>query len=326
MTKDDSLKKALKVRARLAKERDSPNVKKKQEIYNKSIVRKRDKLESVRGKVKTVRPPAKEYNKWTPSAALKVCFTANSGSMPLTRGASQMRRTRGTPPNAPRKRKSNRQARATNAAADHFGSSSLYVQQIRDALANLILEVQSRSLDSIGHYENAVLEILLDETELKISQRKIIKCYWKKSRKMEVTHVNTVVPALAVHGSIQFSGGDVAFLQDTVVPMIGMEAKTGSCMLNVLKRELKSLADVMKTKCSKLTLVLQSDSAPANKNLFRMVVPLFDAKFAIHGKCLMHMISLAIAGHAHHYVWLALSFAVACSCRTATHRASSPEL
>ena len=42
MTKDDSLKKALKVRARLAKERDSPNVKKKQEIYNKSIVRKRE--------------------------------------------------------------------------------------------------------------------------------------------------------------------------------------------------------------------------------------------------------------------------------------------
>ena len=246
--------------------------------------------------------------------------------MPLTRGASQMRRTRGTPPNAPRKRKSNRQARATNAAADHFGSSSLYVQQIRDALANLMLEVQSRSLDSIGHYENAVLEILLDETELKISQRKIIKCYWKKSRKREVTHVNTVVPALAVHGSIQFSGGDVAFFQHTVVPMIGMEAKTGSCMLNVFKRELKSLADVMKTKCSKLTLVLQSDSAPANKKLFRMVVPLFDAKFAIHGKCLMHMISLAIAGHAHHYVWLALSFAVACSCRTATHRASSPEL
>ena len=136
MTKDDSWKKALKVRARLAKERDSPNVKKKQEIYNKSIVRKRDKLESVRGKVKTVRLPVNEYKKWTPSAALKVCFRANSGSMPLTRGASQMRRTRGTPPNAPRKRKSNRQARATNAAADHFGSSSLYVQQIRDALAN----------------------------------------------------------------------------------------------------------------------------------------------------------------------------------------------
>ena len=66
MTKYDSLKKALKVRARLAKERNSPNVKKELEIYNKSIVRKRDKLESVRGKVKTVRLPVSEYKKWTP--------------------------------------------------------------------------------------------------------------------------------------------------------------------------------------------------------------------------------------------------------------------
>ena len=111
----------------------------------------------------------------------------------------------------------------------------------------------------------------VDETELTISQRKIIKWYWKKSRKRKVINVNTVVPALAVHGSIRFSGGDVA------------------CMLTVRKRDLKSLVDVMKTKCSNWILVLQSDSALANKKLFRMVVPLFDAKFPIHGKYVMHM-------------------------------------
>ena len=202
MTQSDSLKKARKVRARLAQRRDSKKVKKKLEKYNKTIVRKREKLETLCGHVKTVRLKVSEYKKWTPTAFLKVCFTANSGSMSATRGASRMRRTRGTPPNASLKKRSNPQARATSAAADHCNSSSLYVQQIRNALANLILEVQSRSLDSIGHYENAVLEILLDETELKISQRKVIQCFWRHRKQKKVVHVNTVVPALAVHGSI----------------------------------------------------------------------------------------------------------------------------
>ena len=227
-------------------------VKKKMEQHNKSIVRKRDKLEIVCGNVKTVRLPVSEYKKLTPTAFLKVCFTANSGSMSATRGASRMRRTRGTPPNASLKRKSNPQARATSAAADHCNSSSLYVQQIRNALANLILEVQSRSLDSIGHYENAVLEIPLDETELKISQQKVIQCFWRRRKQRKVVHVNTVVPALAVHGSIKFCGGIIAFLQDIVVPMIGMAAKTGSCMLNVLKGELKALVEVMKRNAPRL--------------------------------------------------------------------------
>ena len=112
MTRSDSLKKARKVRARLAQGRDSPKVKKKLEQYNKTIVRKRDKLEILCGKVKTVRLKVSEYKKWTQAAFLKVCFTANSGSMSLTRGASRMRRTRGTPPNASRKRKSNRTSKS----------------------------------------------------------------------------------------------------------------------------------------------------------------------------------------------------------------------
>ena len=57
-----------------------------------------------------------------------------------------------------------------------------------------------------------MLEILLDETELKISQRKIIQCLLRKSSQRKVIHVNTVVPALAVHGSIKLCGGDVIFL------------------------------------------------------------------------------------------------------------------
>ena len=139
MTRSDSLKKARKVRARLAQRRDSIKVKKKLEQYNKKIVRKRDKLETLCGNVKTVRLKVNEYKKWTPTAFLKVCFTANSGSMSATRGAIRMRRTRGTPPNASLKRRSNPQARATSAAADHCDSSSLYVQQIRNAQANLVL-------------------------------------------------------------------------------------------------------------------------------------------------------------------------------------------
>ena len=159
------------------------------------------------------------------------------------------------------------EGRATNAAADHCSCSGSYIQDIRNALANLILEVQSRSLDSIGHYENAVLEILLDETELKISQRKVIQCFWRKRKQRKVVHVNTVVPALAVHGSNKFCGGNIAFLQDIVVPMIGMEAKTGSCMLNVLKRELEPLVKIMKKNAPGLVLSCRVTPRLPTKNI-----------------------------------------------------------
>ena len=247
MSKADSLKKARNIRAQVLKGRDSKKVKAKLEKYNKSVIRKRDELQCISGKVTAKRLPVSEYKKWTPGAALKVCFTTNSRSQSLSRGASRMRRTRGTRPNAAGKRKSNPQARATCAAADFCAASSSYVQQIRDAVANLILERQSHRLDSISHYENAVLEILLDETELKISQRKIIDRFGRKGKRKKVVHVNTTVPALAVHGSIQFSSGDVAFSQEIVVPMIAMEAKTGSCMHNVIKRELKAVVDAVNT-------------------------------------------------------------------------------
>ena len=168
----------------MAKGRDSEKVKKKLKQYNNAVVRKRDELQCINGKVKAARLQVGEYKKWTPGAALKVCFTANSGSVSLTRGASRMRRTRGTRPNAARKRKGNPQARATCAAADFCGASSTYVQRIRDAVANLILECQNHSLDSICHYENAVLDILLDETELNISLREIIDGFWRKGKQM----------------------------------------------------------------------------------------------------------------------------------------------
>ena len=74
-----------------------------------------------------------------------------------------------------------------------------------------------------------MLEIPLDETELKISQRKIIDRFGRKGKRRKVVHVNTTVPALTVHGSIQFSSGDVASSQEIVVPMIAMEAKN-RCM------------------------------------------------------------------------------------------------
>ena len=68
MKRSESLKKARQVRARLAQGRDSPKVKKKLDQYNKTIIRKRDKLESLCGKVKTVRLKVSEYKKWTPTA------------------------------------------------------------------------------------------------------------------------------------------------------------------------------------------------------------------------------------------------------------------
>ena len=118
MSKADSLKKARKIRAQMLKGRDSKHVKAKLEKYNRSVTRKRDELQCISGKVTAKRLPVSEYKKWTPGAALKVCFTTNSRSQSLSRGASRMRRTRGTRPNAAGKRKGNPQVQAKRAAAD----------------------------------------------------------------------------------------------------------------------------------------------------------------------------------------------------------------
>ena len=120
--------------------------------------------------------------------------------------------------------------------------------------------------------------ILLHETELKISLRKNIDGFWQN------IHANTTAPELAVHGSIHFFRSDVAFLQDLVVHMVVMGSKKGSRMLNAFDREVGALADARKNKCSKWMLLVASDSATANKNIYRMLRPLFGAKFPIYCK------------------------------------------
>lgn len=150
---------------------------------------------------------------WTPIAAPKGGFTTNSGRVPLTRAATRMRRSRGTPPNRARKRKGNPRTRTTCATADNCRASSSYVQQIRDAVVNLIWERQKRNLESICHCENAVMGVPLEETELNNSQRKIINCFWRNGRTKKSDHVNTTAPMLVVHCIIQIFGGDGAFSQ-----------------------------------------------------------------------------------------------------------------
>lgn len=138
-----------------------------------------------------------------------------------------MPRFRGTPQNASRKSKGNPQARATCAAADFHASSLTYVQHIRDAAADLILERQNQCIDSISNCENAVLELLLD-TELNISIPRAIDGGFKNNRTSKVIHVNTSAPAVVVHASIKFSSGVVAFSQGIVVSMIALEVMTVS--------------------------------------------------------------------------------------------------
>ena len=87
-----------------------------------------------------------------------------------------------------------------------------------------------------------------------------------------------------MHGSIHFTRSDVAFLQDLVVPMVVMGSNKRSRMLNVLDREVGALVDAMKNKCSKWILVMARDSTKANKNIYRLLRPLFGAKLPIHCK------------------------------------------
>ena len=87
-------------------------------------------------------------------------------------------------------------------------------------------------------------------------------------------------------------------LLEWLCPMVALEEKSGDCMMNAIKMHWGKLMEPLKGAWESWTFVMSSDWAKANRKLFRQVLGAMTPPLAIHSKCLMHMIALAVGAGA----------------------------
>ena len=305
MSRRESLARARRVKAKNVKKRQDSRVENKLACYNSTITRKRDQLISVGGKVSTVKLSHSDHKKWTPSAFLKVCFAERLDDASRSRGATRMRCIRGIKRLRSRNRQANPHASSTRAkAGDNKGSGS-YVQKMRDSMAHLIMEKQQESVEGamhvhgeggMSHAAHAVLEVALDETEQKVAEKTVIKCFLKKEVR-KVIHVQQRVAALVLHLFVTLASvGTPPRVLEYFCPMLPLAAKTADCMMQAVRAHTMNVKEALGS--SSWTLLLVSDWAKSNRKLFRQMIPAMQARTALHCRCIMHMIALAIAAAA----------------------------
>lgn len=226
---------------------------------------------------------------------MRACFATPSSEWSLSRAAVRMRRLRGTSAASSQKKRANPQARATSAVADALGAATNYVQKVRGAVADLISQKQGGLLKAAAPCQHVVLGILLDEAEQSVSIRRTLKQAFRNKRK--IVHVSQLMPALVVHSCITFANiGQPAFTCEWLLPMLALAFKASGCMLSAVKQQMQDAVQEVKQKGTSWTLLLISDWAKTNRRLFREMVQLLSATFAIHSKCIMHKVSQAIGG------------------------------
>lgn len=235
-----------------------------------------------------------ERKKWLPAAVISACFSARARpKFSQSRQAIRMRLRRGVTRKAC-DRRSNPHSRATSAIADAREASCSYVQEIRDAMANLIWEEQLKVAQTYVPCTHAVAEVALDETEHKVSIRKLFPLLKK------VRLINLVVPVLVIHVVLFFTYGvsDPVKRLALALPMVALSSKSGACHMQALHTFLEPLFGPIRAGSSGSTLILTSDAAKANRLLFRQMLGTFPVALGIHSKCHMHQIALAICAAA----------------------------
>ena len=235
-----------------------------------------------------------ECKKWLPAAVIKACFNARSGpKFSQSRPAIRMRLRRGVTRQAS-DRRSNPHSRATSVMADEKGASCSYVQEIRDAMANLIWQEQQRVVQTYLPCIHAVAEVALDETEHKVSIRKVFPL----ARKVRL--INMVVPVLVIHVVMFFCYGisDPVKSLPLALPMAALSSKSGACHMQALQTFFEPLFGPVRAGSGGSTLILTSDGAKANRLLFRHMLGAFPAALGLHGKCHMHQTALAVGAAA----------------------------
>lgn len=310
MSRGEALARARKVKAKLRRDVTGPKLQRKVDSYNKQVTRKRDQLVCVGGRVTSPKCKHSEHKKWTPTAMLKACFGSVLDPPSQARGARRMRLARGVKRKMSQRHRVNPQARSTRAKADDHDSTGSYIQKIRDAMSHLVMEKQAASLKALmaGGCDHAVVEVALDETEQKVSERKVIHhfgqggCKNKPTKTEKTIYVQQVVPALVIHlaCTAAFVLGTSQTLE-AFCPMLALASKTAVCMLEAVRCQTRIVEEAVAS-CGAAkpawTLLLLSDWAKSNRKLFRELVGAMKAPTALHCKCYMHMIALSIAAAA----------------------------
>jgi hypothetical protein len=183
------------------------------------------------------------------------------------------------------------QARSTQSVAERFRSSTSYLQSVRDAVANLVMERQLEYAVAKLPATRAVFRLALDETEQKVSFTKTFKFLKKK------VAVNQTISSFVAHGCLRVAAreGREFSITEIVLPLLALASKTSNCMMHTVVTLLDTLLKTVTAMVGFFTFVFSSDSAVTNRLLFRQIVMHFKPVLAMHGRCFMHQIALACA-------------------------------
>ena len=200
--------------------------------YNRNVTRRREELVTEKGKLRLRKCTRQEGKKWTPRAVQKACFAERSGEPSRSRAAIRMRFRRGKKIAPKQKLRASPNARSSRAKADETKSSNSYVQMLRCAMADLVVQKQHASLleeASAGRWSHGIVELALDETEQKVSERQRIEVRYQNSRHRtrKICFVPSVVPALVMHFYITLASIAVPEkLLEWLCPMVALEEKS----------------------------------------------------------------------------------------------------
>ena len=295
MSRAKSLAKARYARLKKSKAPVKPHTAAKIAKHNEDVVRSTERIDL------DEHTPSKQTRKtvrrWQPKAVLRACFSRRrKETKSKTKAAIRMRRLRrrnavGRVKRKAKRVRTNPNSRATSAVADQCDASTSYVQELRDAVCQFMMDKQIEAVKSNRRGDHCIAEITLDETEHKISQKRVLL------RVKRIKHVNIVVPVLVMHCILKFVAeeDEAAKLVELCLPMLAMVAKTGDVMMSALMSCVTSYFDHVKHVCNSTTLILVTDWAKANKLLFRKMLSELQFGFALHGKCMMHQVFLACA-------------------------------
>ena len=197
------------------------------------------------------------YKKWLPSAMLRACW----GLRPKTYKPPKKQR--------PRKRQRRKAPVPTNVVAPTVDSCRCFarfyraghghVQRLRNACAQLYIDVQKARLEELPHHKWGVLELAIDETEFKMSLE----------TRGETAHV--MVTHCRFRGRRLGSNSTLDTDLDIVIPPTVVPTTSASALLASLNRVLPFTLDDLRGKCARsFAIVLNSD---AGSGCLKLVPP-----------------------------------------------------
>ena len=294
MSRHEVLAKARYVKLKKRKAQVAPHVTSKLEHHNTTVAVRQGDLIDI-DEVRPRRLSRATRKSGLPHAVLAACFAKREVvRCSSTRAAIRMRRFRGPRPRRKAKRRTDPNVRSVRSVAEAASASTSHIGRLRDAVCNIIHKQQRQYFKTVvqpRRDECGILEVMFDETEIKVSKAIRLPCL--KKIKIAVTEA----PVMITHGTLFWKGSSPKGIP-VVCPAVGMQSKTGQDMLAVVDRSLKeacgSVTDLAATVAIFILIVI-SDAAKANRLLVRHLRTRAAANtLVLHLMCFMHQVSLSV--------------------------------